>query len=209
MTLGQPGDLGDGIEDAARGLALDGKQVRDMWIGTEEGLDLAEIRRRVLGRLVHNNAAPCDLKDPFRPLSIGPVDEEQNFPHRGHEGGQHRFDREGARSLHRDRHVRLFAVHDLRQAIENSLIDADEGGVARAPIVQHRPLHGRRRRQRPGRQQERITCLRRPVRCSPVAHLGSPVLHCGTFTATRNIEPICTVDDIHRYHLFESSVIQD
>ena len=61
-------------------------------------LDLGQIGRRVLGRLVHDDGALRDIEDLLRALAIGAVDQHQHLAVRRNEGRQHRLDRECARS---------------------------------------------------------------------------------------------------------------
>ena len=47
-------------------------------------------------------------------------------------------------------------MHDFRQAIEHRLVDLQEGGIARSPIVHHDLFDASPRGQRPWRQQQRV-----------------------------------------------------
>ena len=56
MSLGQRADLGDRVQDAARGLAMHGEHVSDARVGSQHAIDRLEVGRRILGRLVHGDS---------------------------------------------------------------------------------------------------------------------------------------------------------
>ena len=143
-------------------------------IGLQRALDLVEVGRRVLRRLVHLDPAPGDQADPLGALAVGAVDEQQHLARARHEGGEHGLDGEGARALHRHGHVGAPRIHDLGQALQHLLVDGEEGGVARAPVVDHRLLDAPGGRQGAGRQKQRIAGFGRPARCFPLGHVQLP-----------------------------------
>ena len=157
MALGQRGDRLDRIADAARRLAMDREDMGDRGVGDQHAVDLGEVRRGVLGSLVHGDGAAGDLQDTLGALAIGAVDQDQDLAVARHEGGQHRLDGEGAGALHRHGDEILAAMDDLRQLFQNRLVDADEGRVARTPVMHHRFLDGLAGGQRAGGQEKRIT----------------------------------------------------
>ena len=150
------GDLLDRIADAARRLAMHDEHVRDALRALEQALDRGEVRHRVLGRLVHHILASGDVEDALGAVAVSAVDEEQHLAGRRHEGGQHGFHGEGAGALHRHGHEAVLAVDDAGKLVQHRLVDGDEGGVARSPIVDHDLLDRFGRRQRTRRQEQRI-----------------------------------------------------
>jgi hypothetical protein len=149
-------DLADRIEDARGRLAMDGEDVGDRLVAGQQRLDRGEIRRRVLRRLVRDDGAAGDLGDLLGAVTVGAVDQHQQLAGSGHEGGDHRLDGEGAAALHRHGDMRALGAGELDDAVEHHLVDADELGVARAPVVHHRLLHRGRGGERAGRQQQGI-----------------------------------------------------
>ena len=117
---------------------MNDKNMRDRLVALEQRIDSRQIRRRVLRRLQHRDGTAGNRADLFRALAVSAVDQQQKLAVARNEGRQHRFDRKGAGALHRHRHEVVAAVGDCRQTSQNGLIDLDEGGVARAPIVNHR-----------------------------------------------------------------------
>ena len=104
VTRAQRRDLLDRIENAARRLAVDGEDVGDRRRLGKDALDRAKVRRRVLGGLVDKGLAAGDGENALGALAIGAVDQHQHGAVARDERGQHRFDGEGARALHRHGH---------------------------------------------------------------------------------------------------------
>ena len=95
--------LGDGIEDARRGLAVDGEDVADRLVVAEHPVEPRQVGRRVLRRFERCRGAAGDLGDLERALAVGAVDQHQQLAALRHEARDHRLDGEGAGALHRDR----------------------------------------------------------------------------------------------------------
>ena len=174
LLLHQRPDLRDRVQDAARRLAMHGEHVSYVRIRLQQPLHLAEVGRRILGRLVHGDPAPGDQADPLGALAIGAVDEQQHFSGARHEGGEHRLDGKRARALHRHRRMRAPGVDHLGQALQHLLVDPEERGVARAPVVDHRLLDRPGGGQRPRRQKQRIAGLGGSARRFWLGHGKSP-----------------------------------
>src|SRR5262249_5443009 len=73
-----------------------------------------------------------------------------------YEARDHRLDSEGARALDRHRDVRALPARQPDDLLQHHLVDGEEVGVARTPIVNHGLLDTGRGGERPRRQQQRI-----------------------------------------------------
>ena len=110
-----------GLQDAAGRLAMDREDMGDGGVRLEHRARPAEIGRRVLRRLVHDDGAASDLENLPGALAIGAVDQQQDLAGRRHEGGQHRLDGERAGALHRHGDVSRGAMHDFGQPLQHRL----------------------------------------------------------------------------------------
>ena len=138
---------------------MDREDVGDRGRLLEDAFDDAQIGRRVLGRLVHDDRAPRDVEDFLRAMTVGAIDQHQDFAAGGDKRRQHRLDGERSGALHRNRDEVRIRVHDFRQARQDFAIDAQEIRIARTPVVNHDLLDAAAGRQRPGGQQKRVTGL--------------------------------------------------
>ena len=170
MTFDDLADFDDRIEDAAGCFAVDAEDMRDAVIRFQCALECRDIRRGVF-RCFEGDALPAgDFEDLAGALAIGTIDQQQAFALSGHECGEHGLDCERSGALHRDCDVAVLGIHDPGQIAKHFAVDADEVSVTRAPIMDHRRLHGFRRGERSRCQQERIAGFRTAAfnsHCSP------------------------------------------
>ena len=140
-TAAVPGDdlghLGDGIEDTGGCLAMNGEDVADRLVVAEHAVEPRQVGRRVLRGFERCRGAAGNLGNPERALAVGAVDQHQELAGLGHERGDHRLDGKGARALHRHRDVRALPARQLDDLVEHHAVDAQELGIARAPVVDH------------------------------------------------------------------------
>ena len=135
-------------------------------VGREQPLDVGGRRLHVLGRLEDGYPPSHHLRELREALAVRAVDQHQHVAVARHE----RVDR-----TPRPRTCRCPASARTRASLPRETIasrrsrtpggDRVELRIPRAPVAQHRHLGGERRRQRPGRQEDRIA--------AEVAHAAS------------------------------------
>ncbi len=153
-------DLRNGLERIQYprgGFAVHDRDVSNVGIGIERGVERGGVDRHVFRGFMHDVIATVVIANPGDALAVGAVDQDQQLAVGGHEVADHRLDDEGAAALQRYADVRPAAVDDLDQALEDARVELDESRVARTVIVQHRLLYAERRGQRSGGQQVRVT----------------------------------------------------
>ena len=155
-------NLGDRIEDAGTGLAMDGENMGDGRIGIEGCPHLVATRRQVVP-LVDQRVGAAEILHGLRGAqTIGAVGENQHLAVLRHEGAEHRLNAEGTGAL--DRHAVIFAlaVADQRQQAAAQIGGhRPEIAIPGPPVAQHRLLDGVGCGQRSRRQQIGLTQGRR------------------------------------------------
>ena len=94
------GDLGDGVQHAGGGLAMDDGDMGDGGIAGQRLLHRRGIHRPVLRPFEHGMSAAVIVADPRDALAIGAVDQDQQLARGRHEAADHGLDREGPAALH-------------------------------------------------------------------------------------------------------------
>ena len=132
------GEIGERVEDAGRGLAMDQRDIGDIGLGREP----PGKRRRPLGRLglagfQHAVGAARAAADLRHPPAVGAVDENQQPAVARDQRAELGFHREGAAALHRHAGEGLAGVGEREQAPAHARGELDERGIARAPVAVH------------------------------------------------------------------------
>ena len=94
-------NLGQGVQDAAGGFAVDGDDMGDRGVGVQRGPDLVTARRHVVALVDHCVGAPHHPQGLGGPQAVSAVGQDQDLAVPWHKGAQHRLDAVTARSLHR------------------------------------------------------------------------------------------------------------
>mmetsp|Transcript_72328 Transcript_72328/g.182420 ORF Transcript_72328/g.182420 Transcript_72328/m.182420 type:complete len:226 (+) Transcript_72328:741-1418(+) len=91
------------------------------------------------------------------PLSVGPIAHDENLADSRDGAAQHRLQRHGPRPLHQDALVALSCagLGHAQQALAHPLRHGQEVRIAASDVVRHVLLHGRRRRERARREEQR------------------------------------------------------
>ncbi len=132
------GEIGEGVEDTGRGLAVNQRDIADVGLGREP---LGERRgspgRLGLAGLLHAVGAARAAAELRHAPTVGAVDENQQAAVAGNKGAELGFHRKGAAALHRHAGEGLASVGEREQAPAHARGELDERGVARAPVAVH------------------------------------------------------------------------
>ena len=152
-------DLGERphrIQDPGGGFAVHDRDVGDPRICCQRLIEDKWIARRVLGCVQNRPGGAQPLADAGHARAVGAVAQDQHLAPGRHEASQHRFDYEGAAALKRYAYMGIPPVNDVDQAFTHAAVHLDEATVARAIVVEHGLLDGRRGGQGAGGQQPGI-----------------------------------------------------
>ena len=160
VPRGHGGDLGERVEHARGGFAVDHRDVRDPAVGGERRIERRGVVGHVLGSLDRGAGAAHDLADAGDALAVGAVHQHQHLAVAGKQRADRRLDGEGAASLDRHANMSAFTPGEGDEPLAHAGVEGDEFGVARAPVAHHRSLGLVRRGQRSGGEQERFVAGR-------------------------------------------------
>lgn len=120
VAFDHPGDLGQRVEDAGAGFAVDQRDMGNARVGGQQAVDVGGSGRLVLGGFEGAVGAAQYLADLCQALAISAVDQHQHLAVLRHQGTDSRFHGEGAAALQGHAVVAGAAVDDRQQLLADT-----------------------------------------------------------------------------------------
>lgn len=137
MAFDHLGDLGQWVEDAGAGFAVDQRHMGDGRVFGQQPVDVGGGGRLVFGRFEGAVGATQHFADLRQALAVRAVDQYQNLAIAWHQGADGRFHGEGAAALQGHAVVAAGAVDDGQQLFADAGSQLVEVTVPGAPVHQH------------------------------------------------------------------------
>ena len=149
-------NVGEGVQDSGRCLAMYQSDMRDRGIACEQTFDVLRGRADVVGRFEYGEFAAHHLGELGHPLAVRAVDQDEHMTIARHQRINSRFDGKSAATLHRYADMRAVRLNHAKELFPHLARHGIEVRIPRTPVAQHRRLGLQRRGQWTGGQQNRI-----------------------------------------------------
>lgn len=137
VALDDLGDLGQRVEDACAGFAVDQCHVGHGRVGSQQAVDISGGSWLVFGGFEGAVRAAQHFADFRQTLAVSAVDQHQNLAIAWHQGADGRFHGKGAAALQGHAVVAGAAVDDRQQLLAHAGRQLVEIAVPGAPVHQH------------------------------------------------------------------------